>query len=107
MLKKTILPHYLLLCIAAMAGLTSAKAQSPVYTEDFSGQTNTFGVAVTEPAVGKRYKEGDLVCHITTPWGEIAPVHATISGKVVEVCAKQGATLRKGDPIVYIERDAE
>ena len=61
----------------------------------------------TEPTVGKRYKEGDLVCHITTPWGEIAPVKATISGKVVEVCAKQGATLRKGDPIVYIERDAE
>ena len=58
-----------------------------------------------EPVVGTHFNEGDVICHISTPWHEIAPVKATISGKVVEVCAKQGATLRKGDPIVYIEKD--
>jgi pyruvate carboxylase subunit B len=60
----------------------------------------------TEPVVGTRFNEGDVICHITTPWNEIAPVKATISGKVVDISAKQGSTLRKGDPIVWIEKDA-
>ena len=59
----------------------------------------------TEPFVGRHYDEGDVICHISTPWHEIAPVKAGISGKVIEVAAKQGETVRKGDPLIWIERD--
>ena len=57
------------------------------------------------PAVGTHVNVGDTLCHLTTPWGEIAPVKSLISGKIVEVCAQPGATLRKGSPIVYIAQD--
>ncbi|MBO4443786.1 MAG: biotin/lipoyl-binding protein [Bacteroidaceae bacterium] len=61
----------------------------------------------TEPFIGRHYNEGDIICHISTPWHEIAPVKAGLSGKVVEVAVKQGGTVRKGDPLVWIERDKE
>ena len=61
----------------------------------------------TEPFVGRHYNEGDLICHISTPWHEIAPVKAGLSGKVIEVAVKQGGTVRKGDPLIWIERDKE
>ena len=61
----------------------------------------------TEPFIGRHYNEGEIICHISTPWHEIAPVKAGLSGKVVEVAVKQGGTVRKGDPLVWIERDKE
>ena len=57
------------------------------------------------PAVGTHVNADDTLCHLPTPWGEIAPVKSLISGKIVEVCAQPGATLRKGSPIVYIAQD--
>ena len=59
------------------------------------------------PAIGAKYKEGDHFCFITTLWGEQAEVKANFTGKIIEVCAQQGATVHKGDVLAYIERDAE
>ena len=55
--------------------------------------------------VGKEYKEGDVFCHIQTKWGEIIPVPAALGGKVVEIVAKQGKQIRRGDTIAWIERE--
>lgn len=58
-----------------------------------------------EPFIGKEYKEGETFCHIQAKWGEIIPVPAALGGKVVEIVAKQGKQIRRGDTIAWIERD--
>jgi pyruvate carboxylase subunit B len=60
-----------------------------------------------EPFIGKEYKEGDTFCYILAPWGEFETVPAALGGKLVEINAKQGSKIRKGDVIAYIERNAE
>ncbi len=42
-----------MLCIAVVLGMTAARAQTTVLTEDFSAVGNIFGVSATEPASGK------------------------------------------------------
>jgi len=59
-----------------------------------------------EPFVGQEYKEGDRFCYIQAKWGEIVPVPAALGGKLVEVSAKQGARVRRGDTLGWIERKA-
>ena len=58
-----------------------------------------------EPFIGKEYKEGETFCHIQAKWGEIIPVPAALGGKVVEIVAKQGKPIRRGDTIAWIERE--
>jgi len=58
-----------------------------------------------EPFVGKQYKEGDFFCYIENKYGQILSVPAALGGKLVEVAAKQGAHVRKGDALAYIKRD--
>ena len=57
-----------------------------------------------EPYIGKEYAEGDKLCYIQAPWGEIVEVPAAIGGKLVEINAKRGSKVMKGDVIAYIER---
>ena len=58
-----------------------------------------------EPFVGQKYKEGDTFCYIQAKWGEIVPIPAALGGKLVDISAKQGAKVRRGDTLAWIERD--
>ena len=57
-----------------------------------------------EPFIGKEYKEGDTFCYICTPWGEFEAIPAALGGQLVEINAKQGSKVSKGDVIDYIQR---
>lgn len=57
-----------------------------------------------EPFIGCKYQHDQIFCYINTPWGEYEPVLTGFTGRVVEICAKQGAVVNKGDVIAYIER---
>ena len=59
------------------------------------------------PEVGHKYGPDDVFCYIATPWHTYDKVLANFSGRVIEVCAKQGALVDKGEPLAYIERCEE
>ena len=57
-----------------------------------------------EPFIGKEYAEGDFFCYIENAHGQIVELPAALGGKLVEINAKQGNHVAKGDVIAYIER---
>ena len=57
-----------------------------------------------DPAVGKTYKPEDTFCYIQTKWNEIMPVPAALGGRLVDVTAKQGSRVSRGQEIAWIER---
>ena len=72
---------------------------------DFQGDGET--APAVEPYIGKEYKEGDAFCWIQAPWGEFVEVKADLGGKLVEIGAKQGSKVQKGNVIAYIQRDKQ
>lgn len=57
------------------------------------------------PVVGKQYKAGDHFCYIMTQWGGSVKQTANFNGRIIEICAKQGDRISKGDVIAYIQRN--
>ncbi len=70
---------------------------------DFQGDGEC--APAVEPYIGKEYKEGDTFCFIQAPWGEFVEVKADLGGKLVEINAKQGSKVQKGNVIAYIQRE--
>ena len=70
---------------------------------DFEGASEC--TPCIEPYIGQHYKEGETFCYIHTPWGEFEAIPAALGGKLVEIAAKQGSRVNRGDVIAYIERD--
>lgn len=56
------------------------------------------------PFIGRKYQHDEVFCYLSTPWGEYEKVMTGFTGRVVEVCARQGANVNKGDVIAYIQR---
>ena len=85
----------------AKADAVVAPVKGEIYWE-FGGDGEA--APTVEPYIGKEYAEGDKLCYIQAPWGEIVEVPAAIGGKLVEINAKRGSKVMKGDVIAYIER---
>ncbi|KXA38653.1 oxaloacetate decarboxylase [Prevotella corporis] len=85
----------------AKADAIVAPAKGQIFWE-FQGDGEA--APAIEPFIGKEYKEGDKFCYIQATWGEFVEVPAALGGQLVEINAKQGAKINKGDVIAYIER---
>lgn len=88
----------------AKADAVVAPVKGDIFWE-FSGEGEC--APTVEPFIGKEYKEGDVLCYIQAPWGEFVEVPAALGGKLVEINAKRGSKVQKGDVIAYIEREHE
>lgn len=100
-LGASLTPEQLSALKHAKADAVVAPVAGQVYYE-FSGEGEA--APCLEPFVGQQYKEGDTFCYIQAKWGEIVAVPASLGGKLVEVGAKQGAHVRRGDNLGWIER---
>ena len=85
----------------AKADAVVAPIKGQVYWE-FNGDGEC--APTVEPFIGKEYAEGDVLCYLQAPWGEIVEVPAALGGRLVEINAKRGSHVMKGDVIAYIER---
>ena len=65
------------------------------------------GERAIEPYIGRTYDEGDFFCYIENAHGQILVIPAALGGRLVEICAKQGSHVRKGDIVAYIEREGK
>ena len=100
-LGATVSPEQLAAFKHAKADAIVAPVKGQVFWE-FNGDGEC--APTVEPFIGKEYQEGDTFCYLQAPWGEFVTVPAALGGKLVEINAKQGAKVNKGDVIAYIER---
>ncbi len=96
------------LSLAEVAAYKHAESDAVVATESgtLMWEVNGDGECVKsiDPAVGREYKEGERFCYIETAFGQTMEIPACLGGKLVEVVAKQGSHVHKGDTIAYIRR---
>ena len=59
----------------------------------------------TAPTIGRSYKEGEVFCYVSTPWGEYEKITVPFDSRVVEICAEQGTHVNKGEAIAYLQRN--
>lgn len=57
------------------------------------------------PAIGSHVNADEMFCTIITPWGQLQPISTGLGGRVIEICAKQGDIVNRGEVIAYIQRD--
>ncbi|MDY6206044.1 MAG: biotin/lipoyl-binding protein [Prevotella sp.] len=100
-LGSTLTPEQIAEFKHAKADAIVAPVKGQIYWE-FNGEGEC--APTVEPFIGKEYKEGEDFCFIQTPWGEIQTIPAALGGKLVEIKAKRGSYVQKGDVIAYIER---
>src|SRR5574344_380541 len=100
-LGAKITPEQLAAFKHAKADAIVAPVKGQIFWE-FQGEGEA--APAVEPYIGKEYKEGDAFCYICTSWGEFETVNAALGGKLVEINAKQGTKVNKGDVIAYIQR---
>ena len=97
------------LTVEELSAFKHAKADAIVAPENgqlFFEITGDMGVTrCIEPAIGQQYKEGETFCFIQMPWNEIRPIPAALGGKLVDVAARQGQKVLKGQTIAWIERE--
>ena len=91
------------------AALKHAKADAIVAPEagTILWEINGDGEAVKsiEPFIGKKYEAGEFFCYIENNYGQIHELPAALGGLLVEINAKQGTHVSKGDVIAYIQRE--
>lgn len=100
-LGATVSPEQLAAFKHAKADAIVAPVKGQVFWE-FNGDGEC--APTVEPFIGKEYQEGDAFCYLQASWGEFVTIPAALGGKLVEINAKQGAKVNKGDVIAYIER---
>ena len=100
-LGSTLSPEELAAFKHAKADAIVAPVKGQVFWE-FGGDGEA--VATVEPFIGKEYNEGDEFCYIQATWGEFVRIPAALGGKLVEIAAKQGSKVNKGDVLAWIER---
>ena len=69
---------------------------------EFQGEGEA--ASAVEPFIGKEYAKDDIFCYILTSWGEFVSIPSALGGQLVEINAKQGSKVGKGDVIAYIQR---
>ena len=63
-----------------------------------------FDVTIPDTDAEKIQTVGDAVAYIENAHGQISELPAAMGGKLVEITAKQGSHVQKGDVIAYIQR---
>ena len=102
-MSKSIKPEELAAFKHAKADAVVSPVDGQVFYE-FKGDGE--GIPCLEPAIGQEYKDGDILCYVQATWGEFIPIPAGIGGRLVDISAKKASHVRRGDTLVWIEREA-
>lgn len=57
-----------------------------------------------EPYIGQKFREGDVFAYVENAHGQLSEIPADMGGKIVELCARQGDHVARGQVIAYIDR---